>query len=83
MTHHPDINTRAVPRRRHPRVRFAAVAALAALGLFVLDGALAGVVMLLAMLGFIGACIYALRGQDAETMRSADRTGLSGWIGGF
>ena len=83
MNQPPDTTAPALPRRRHPGAGFAAVAVLAALGLFVLDGALAGIVTLAAMLGFIGACIYALKGQDAETRKSADRTGLSGWIGGF
>lgn len=83
MTQHPDTTAPAPPRRRHPGAGFAAAAVLAVLGLFVLGGALAGMVTLAAMLGFIGACIYALRGQDAETRKSADRTGLSGWVGGF
>jgi hypothetical protein len=35
------------------------------------------------MLGFIFACIYALRRQDADVRGSADRTGLAGWFGGW
>ena len=56
---------------------------LGILGWFVLDGALAGVASLAALLAFIGACIYALRGEDPDTRRQGDRTGLAGWIGGW
>jgi hypothetical protein len=51
-------------RRRWPA--FAVVAILAVLGLFVLHGAAAGVVLFLALLGFIGACIYALAGEKVN-----------------
>jgi multisubunit Na+/H+ antiporter MnhF subunit len=43
-----------------------AVAILAVLGLFVLDGVAAGVVLFVALLGFIGACIYAVRGEKVN-----------------
>jgi hypothetical protein len=43
---------------------FAAVVILALLGVFVLEGALAGFVCFVAMLAFIAACIYALAGED-------------------
>lgn len=42
------------------------VAILAVLGLFVLHGVAAGVVLFVALLGFIGACIYALRGEKVN-----------------
>ena len=45
---------------------FAVVAILAVLGLFVLDGVAADVVLFVALLGFIGACIYALRGEKVN-----------------
>jgi hypothetical protein len=45
---------------------FVPVAILAVLGLFVLDGVAAGVVLFVALLGFIGACIYALRGEKVN-----------------
>ena len=48
-----------------------------------LHGALAGVASLAAMLAFIGACIYALRGEDEDTRKHGDRTGIAGWIGGW
>jgi hypothetical protein len=43
---------------------FAAVAVLAVLGLFVLDGVAAGVVLFVALLGLIGAAINGLRGEQ-------------------
>lgn len=70
-------------KHRRAWIGFALFAVLAILGLFVLDGALAGVTSLAAMLVFIGATIYALRGQDTEARRDSDRTGLAGWIGGW
>ena len=42
---------------------FLADAVVAAVGLFVLDGAVSGVVLLVALLGIIGTAIYALRGE--------------------
>jgi hypothetical protein len=42
---------------------FAAVAVLSVVGLFVLDGAAAGVVLFVALLALIGAAINALRGE--------------------
>ena len=42
----------------------AAVAVLAVLGLFVLNGVAAGVVLFLALLGVIGAAINGLRGEQ-------------------
>jgi hypothetical protein len=35
------------------------------------------------MLVFIGACIYALHGEDDDTRAKSDRVGLAGWIGGW
>jgi hypothetical protein len=73
-----------VSAKRHGlRFAFAFVAVLGILALFVLDGAAAGVAALAAMLGFILACIAALRRKDADDRRSADRTGLAGWFGGW
>jgi hypothetical protein len=62
---------------------FLLVVLLAILALFVLRGAAAGVAALAAMLAFILACIYVLRGQDADVRRRSDRTGLAGWFGGW
>ena len=62
---------------------FVLFVALAVLGLFVLDGAAAGVASLAALLALIGVCIYALRGEEPDAVRQSDRTGLAGWIGGW
>jgi hypothetical protein len=51
-------------RRRWPL--FALPAVLALLSVFVLHGAVAGVASFLAMLSFIGACIYALAGEKVN-----------------
>ena len=59
------------------------VALLATLGLFVLGGVASGVSLFVAMLAFIFACIYALRGEQADARAQGDRTGLSGWFGGW
>jgi hypothetical protein len=45
---------------------FVIVAILAVLGLFVLDGIAAGVVLFVALFGFIGACIHALAGEKVN-----------------
>lgn len=71
------------PKRRHAWVGFAIALLLAILGLFVLGGIASGATLFAAMLAFIGACIYALRGEDAESRAKADRAGLSGWFGGW
>jgi hypothetical protein len=71
------------PKHRHAVLGFALCAVLSILALFVLDGALAGITSLAAMLGFIFACIYTLRGQDADTRANSDRTGMAGWFGGW
>jgi hypothetical protein len=71
-------------RKRHRgRISFAFVAVLLILSVFVLHGAAAGVAAFAAMLGFILACIDALRREDADVRRNADRTGLAGWFGGW
>ena len=62
---------------------FALFAALTIIGLFALDGAVAGVALLAALLVFIVACIYALRGEAPAAVTDSDRTGLVGWIGGW
>jgi predicted membrane channel-forming protein YqfA (hemolysin III family) len=71
------------PKRRHAWLGFALFAVLGILGLFVLDGTAAGVTSLAAILVFIGACIYALRGQDADVAAASQRSGLRGWLGGW
>jgi hypothetical protein len=45
---------------------FLAVAVLALLGLFVVDGAAGGVLLVAALLGVIGAAIYALAGEHVN-----------------
>ena len=45
---------------------FLAVALLALLDVFVLDGVAAGVVAFVALLGLIGAAIYAVAGEDVR-----------------
>jgi len=71
------------PNRHRGRIAFALVAVLGILALFVLHGIAAGVAALATMLGFILACMDALRRQDADVRRGSDRTGLAGWIGGW
>jgi hypothetical protein len=71
------------PKRHRVRVMFALFAVLAILSLFVLHGPLSGVAGLAAMLVFIAACIAALRGEDPEAVANGERTGLSGWFGGW
>ena len=70
-------------KRRRVWAGFAFCAALAILGLFVLDGTVAGVTSLATMLVFIGVCIYALRGEDRDAVAHNERTGLAGWFGGW
>ena len=45
---------------------FVAVALLALLGLLVLDGVAAGVVSFVALIGLIGASIYAVAGEKVQ-----------------
>jgi hypothetical protein len=71
------------PTRYRGRISFALVAVLGILAVFVLDGAAAAAAALAAMLGLILACMEALRREDEEVRRKADRTGLAGWFGGF
>ena len=70
-------------RRRHAWVGFAISFALGIVGLLVFHGAAGGIICLVAMLSFIGACIYAVRGEDADAVTRSDRVGLAGWIGGW
>ena len=67
--------------RHRVRVAFALDAIVAILAVFVLNGAVAGVAAFAAMLGFIFACIAALRRPNADLGGRTDRTGLAGWIG--
>jgi hypothetical protein len=69
------------PKRRHAWVGFAIFAVLAVLGLFVLDGAAAGAVLFAALLELIFASMYALRGEDPDSVAHNDRTGFAGWFG--
>jgi hypothetical protein len=71
------------PRRRYAWVGFALFGGLAILALVALDGSAAGIASFAAMLVFVGACIYALRGQDPDAVRGSQRTGLRGWFGGW
>lgn len=70
-------------KRRHAWLGFALTAALGLVSLFVLDGIVAGITSFFAMLSFIGACVYALRGQDRDTIARNQRVGLRGWVGGW
>lgn len=45
---------------------FLGVAVLALLGLFILHGAAAGIVLFAALIGVIGAAIYALAGEKVQ-----------------
>ena len=71
------------PKRRRAWIGFVLFAALAILGLFVLHGAAGGAVLLVAMRAFIGACIYTLRGEDPDSVKDGERSGLAGWFGGY
>ena len=68
------------PERLRTRIPFALVGMLLILSFFVLHGAAAGVAAFAAFLGFIAACIDALRRKDADVRRNADRSGLAGWF---
>jgi hypothetical protein len=67
--------------RHRVRIAFALDATLAIVAVLILDGAVAGVAAFAAMLGFIFACIAALRQPNADLGGRTDRTGLAGWIG--
>jgi hypothetical protein len=54
---------------------FLAVIALAAIGVFVLHGVAAALVLFVAWLGLLGAAIYALKGEKVQD-------GLGGIAGG-
>jgi hypothetical protein len=49
----------------------------------VLHGPAAGITSLAAFLAFIFACMYALRRQEPETVSHNERTGFTGWFGGW
>jgi hypothetical protein len=70
-------------RRRRAWVGFLVFAILAIAGLFVVHGAASGAVLLAAFLAFLLACIYALRGQSRDSVAQTQRTGFTGWIGGW
>jgi hypothetical protein len=72
-----------VRRKRRPWIGFALFAVFAILGVFVLDGAVAGVFSLAALITFILACINALRSTDRGDASASRRTGLTGWLGGW
>jgi hypothetical protein len=71
------------PRKRRRWVGFALSGTFSVLAVLVLHGPLAGVAALAAMLTFIGACMFALRGQDPDMLATGDRTALGGWVGGW
>ena len=71
------------PKRPRSWIGFAVFAVLAILGLFVLSGPAAGVASLAALLAFIFACMQALRRQDPGSVSHNERTGLTGWFGGW
>jgi hypothetical protein len=71
------------PRKRRPWVGFTLAAICAVLAVAVLHGPIAGVFALVAMLGFIGACMNALRGHDPDAIRRGDRAAIGGWFGGW
>ena len=71
------------PRRRRVRLGFALFAILAIVGLFVVGGAAGGAMLFVAMLVFIFSCIYALRGEDPDSVAHNQRTGIAGWFGGW
>jgi hypothetical protein len=62
------------------RALFALFAVLVVLGLFVLDGAAAGVVLFVGIFVFIAACMIALRSDSRDVDRSS-RAGITGWFG--
>jgi xanthosine utilization system XapX-like protein len=68
-------------KRHAVALAFGLVAVIAILALFVVDGPAGGILALVAMIGFILACMAALRAREAD--RDADRTGLAGWFGGW
>jgi hypothetical protein len=72
-----------VSSKLRTRLGFAVFAVLAILGLFVLGGVTAGVVLFAAMLVFIGSCISALRGEDPDSVAHNNRTGFAGWFGNW
>jgi len=51
---------------------------VAVLGLFVLDGVVAGVLSLVACVGLLGTAIYALAGEDVND-GAGGLGGLGGW----
>jgi hypothetical protein len=69
--------------RRHPGIAFAACGVLAILGVFVLHGTASGIVLLVTMIAFVGACVLALRGTDPDDAAQNTRAGLTGWFGGW
>jgi len=71
------------PKRRRAWVGFAIFATLAVLGLFVLHGIASGVDLFAALLVFIFACMYALRGEDPDSVAHNNRSGFAGWFGGW
>ena len=71
-------------RRTRARLGFALFAVLTIVGLFVIDGPDAGLVLLAAMLVFIISCIYALRLQeDSAAVGNSHRAGVTGWFGNW
>jgi hypothetical protein len=71
------------PKRRHAWVGFAIFVVLAVLGLFVVGGVAGGVILFAALLELIFACMYALRGEDPDSVAHNNRSGFAGWFGGW
>jgi hypothetical protein len=59
---------------------FLAVAVLAALGLFVLHGVVSAVVLLVALLGLVGAAVYALAGENDDDVTGGIGVRASFWL---
>ncbi|HET8755352.1 MAG TPA: hypothetical protein VFM58_05050 [Solirubrobacteraceae bacterium] len=70
-------------RRTRAWLGFALFAVLTTAGLFVIDGPAAGLLLLVALVVFIVACIYALSLQDSGGVARSHRAGITGWFGGW
>jgi hypothetical protein len=71
-------------RRTRARLGFALFAILTIVGLFVIHGPEAGLVLLAAMIVFIVSCIHALSLQeDSGTVANSHRAGVTGWFGNW
>jgi hypothetical protein len=71
------------PRRGRALIGFAVFAILTILGLYVVDGVAAGLMLLAALFVFIASCIQALSVQEPGAVASSHRIGITGWFGGW